>query len=67
MRLLTASALVLALLFTNTINAGRFEECLDGVRNGEAGTGRIGATDNEGNILDDGSEMRRVSRTHCGI
>ncbi|KAJ3513772.1 hypothetical protein NMY22_g14943 [Coprinellus aureogranulatus] len=53
MRLFTTSALVLALLFTNTVYAGRFEECLDDVRNGEEGLGRIGATDNNGNILDD--------------
>ncbi|KAJ3495052.1 hypothetical protein NMY22_g19986 [Coprinellus aureogranulatus] len=53
MRLFTTSSLVLALLFTKTVDAGRFEECLDRVRSGGAGVGRIGATDNKGNILDD--------------
>ncbi|KAJ2923199.1 hypothetical protein H1R20_g13896, partial [Candolleomyces eurysporus] len=30
-----------------------FTKCLERVRNGEAGTGKIGATDNHGNVLED--------------
>lgn len=40
-------------MVTTPVNASNFTQCLNSVRNGEKGTGRIGATDNEGNILDD--------------
>ncbi|KAJ2932960.1 hypothetical protein H1R20_g4121, partial [Candolleomyces eurysporus] len=46
-------AFVVISLSISGLNATDFTKCLERVRNGEAGTGKIGATDNHGNVLED--------------
>ncbi|RXW13782.1 hypothetical protein EST38_g12070 [Candolleomyces aberdarensis] len=46
-------AFVVLSLSISGLDATDFTNCLERVRNGEAGTGKIGATDNHGNVLED--------------
>ncbi|RXW13781.1 hypothetical protein EST38_g12071 [Candolleomyces aberdarensis] len=48
-----------------TSHATNFDVCLESVRNGTFGTGKIGATDSSGNILEDVSQAAGVTYGLC--
>lgn len=59
------AAIALTLLQVTSTGAVNLEQCLERVKNGEFGTGRIGGTDNQGNILEDVRNATGVTYKLC--